>query len=142
MRSPLLTALSDMLASKARAERLCRDALEALPEEAFRLTARDAAIALPEGWKARFAWEQDKDLAWERGPDAIALTRHGVEVLRVLDLRRRPPYPVQWSVSRWPSDPATLVGCAHALEALARATRVPAPSFHPTFSRPDWDALA
>jgi hypothetical protein len=119
---------------------LLDDALAALPEQAFRLRARDAAIALPEGWRATFAWELERDKSWATEPDGITVTLHGVPVLRLLDLRRRPPYPTHWTVTKRPTTPSLIRQAAHALTVLTACVDTPAPGFHPAFERPNWDA--
>lgn len=116
-------------------------ALAALPEAAFRLRARDAAIVLANGWRARFAWEGERDKAWASEADSLVITLHGVDVLRVVDLRRRAPYPEQWTVSKRPTTRALILGAADALNRLAACTLNPPPGFVPAFERPEWDAF-
>jgi antitoxin (DNA-binding transcriptional repressor) of toxin-antitoxin stability system len=135
-----LFALSKLV---RKAPDVCLDeALAALPEQAFRLRARDAAIALPNGWRATFAWEGERDKACATEPDSITITLHGVPVLRLVDLRRRAPYPTHWTVTKRPTTPTLTRAAAQAVAVLTACVRTPAPGFHPTFARPDWDSLA
>jgi hypothetical protein len=96
-----------------------KDTVNALPEEVFHLKGFEASQRLAPGWKVKLSLDEGRDLVGSSLTKSLTLTLHGVEMLRISDLRAQPPHPNQLSIIKMPRRDA-LPDCIAQLHILSQ----------------------